>query len=1058
MEATLNFSSLFPYELFDDVGLMEKYSGPAYTLAYQTFLVLLPVIRCSPLSSALFLVFFFFSIVAYSSYHVYRVLIVMASDSAARLAEAVLQADGHPFATLSLAEGLPPVTASTEVQDARRNYIKIASMIHPDKLKIFSRATEAFQCLVRAFECFADPKKRQEVSRHTARGNKAAPKADRKRTRAVKEPTTSKKAKPAGKGRRPQRTDEDDDDDGEGWDAFLHQDEPPAVSTSRKPIGEPRVGGVYRETLIGCPQCGSRWEPDSKPQYSLFMGKWGRKAHCQLCLCRFGSATARHSCPHCEAPFTYDASMYDQTIKCKGKCKKTFGFPYFPVNQALIDQIALDEWKLQKEKEKASERDRRAAARSGRGKSAVDPEQERLQLTLGACIMDSECPICGKRVTAKHRTHPTWSTLASILWLVFKYHLFSLYTHSYINYLCLTFLPVIYCIAIDSLLWGFQNLKKHISRGVPILPSCTLIYYLLVPVCMEKNIINSENLNTHSIINAPVRSNRCEFLSQRLNKSSKLVVTESVKRPLRHFTLLVDWSAYLSEALEDSCPLPNMTSTARPNGTPSFANEQDVPGEICVKGDIKRMFSTPRGLDSVPPPSWEVLPANLLYDDNHMPRPEVVSAHFRREGLLAENDAIDIIMRCAMIWKSEPNVMRLRGDTIVSGDIHGQFFDLLTLLELGGSPAQQQYLFLGDYVDRGCFGMEAVLLLMTYKICYPQRLVMLRGNHESRHLTAYFNFKREVEYKYTAAVYNAMVSAFDCLPLTCIVDDRFFCVHGGLSPELKTIADINALHRFREPPSSGPMCDLLWSDPLDEREADVGGANSLEASFIPNTTRGCSYVFSHGAAVSFLETNKMLTLIRGHEAQAEGFRLYRNGPKGFPSVICLFSAPNYCDTYDNRAAVLSISEGVLKLRQFNSSPHPYYLPNFMNAFMWSLNFAVDKLMDIWTGVLQVVDKESDERTNPQGHLDVQACSDSIREKLVQLNSLDDSDEENDGSDGDNEDEISERNYQQHSLRLTFFFPFSFPLYIAPAFQAYIRNEQKPNDDNPVVNCDHRSQS
>lgn len=410
----------------------------------------------------------------------------------------------------------------------------------------------------------------------------------------------------------------------------------------------------------------------------------------------------------------------------------------------------------------------------------------------------------------------------------------------------------------------------------------------------------------------------------------------------------------------------------------------------CEDGEISRMFRTARGLPSVQPPSWEVLPSSILYDDDRLPRPEVMAEHFRREGLLSETDAIDIIMRCAMLLKSEPNVMRLDGkNTIVSGDIHGQFFDLLTLLEIGGSPSRQQYLFLGDYVDRGCFGMEVVLLLMAYKLRYPHQLVMLRGNHECRHLTAYFNFKREAEYKYTPAVYNAVVSAFDCLPLACVVGERFFCVHGGLSPELQTISDVNAVHRFREPPSSGPMCDLLWSDPLDEREGYLAG-DTQEANFIPNTTRGCSYVYNHNAAVSFLEKNNMLTLIRGHEAQAEGFRLYRNGPKGFPSVICLFSAPNYCDTYDNCAAVLIISEGVLRLRQFNSSPHPYYLPNFMNAFMWSLNFAVDKLMEMWTGFIHLVDMETDEQTNPNGHPDVQACRLSIKEKMMQLNSLDDS--------------------------------------------------------------------
>ena len=256
--------------------------------------------------------------------------------------------------------------------------------------------------------------------------------------------------------------------------------------------------------------------------------------------------------------------------------------------------------------------------------------------------------------------------------------------------------------------------------------------------------------------------------------------------------------------------------------------------------------------------------------------------------------------------------------------------------------------------------MEVILLLMCYKICYPTTMVMLRGNHESRHLTAYFNFKREVLYKYSIAVYNAMMSAFDCLPLACIVNNRFLCLHGGLSPELKRIADINAIHRFREPPSSGPMCDLLWADPLDEKEEDPAAPQY----FVPNTTRGCSYVYSHAAACSFLQENSLITVIRGHEAQDEGYHLYKKTSKGFPAVICIFSAPNYCDTYDNRAAIVMLNKNVMNIRQFNSSPHPYYLPNFMNAFTWSLPFVAEKLLDIWTNVLHLIDVSEDQYLLP----------------------------------------------------------------------------------------------
>lgn len=194
-----------------------------------------------------------------------------------------------------------------------------------------------------------------------------------------------------------------------------------------------------------------------------------------------------------------------------------------------------------------------------------------------------------------------------------------------------------------------------------------------------------------------------------------------------------------------------------------------------------------RVIKEVYPPPYLELNKELFFDSNKLPNYKNIRDHLLKEGKISKKHFMYIINTIISINKSEPNIIKVHDPVTVVGDIHGQYYDLVTLLNFKGLPINHSYIFLGDYVDRGSFSTECIILLYILKIIYKKRVILLRGNHECRQLTSYFNFRLECEVKYDIQIYDAIMASFDSLPIGCIVNDKFLCIHGGLSPKLDQV-------------------------------------------------------------------------------------------------------------------------------------------------------------------------------------------------------------------------------------------------------------------------------
>lgn len=244
------------------------------------------------------------------------------------------------------------------------------------------------------------------------------------------------------------------------------------------------------------------------------------------------------------------------------------------------------------------------------------------------------------------------------------------------------------------------------------------------------------------------------------------------------------------------------------------------------------------------------------------------------------------------ILMEESNVQPVNAPVTVCGDVHGQFFDVMELFKQGGEPPKTNYVFMGDFVDRGHHSVETLQLLLCLKARYPQHITLLRGNHECRQVTQVYGFYDECFRKYGSAnAWKYCTEVFDYFSLAAVIDGRVLCVHGGLSPRIVTIDQIRLLERNQEIPHEGPFCDLMWSDPEDIDDWAV-------------SQRGAGWLFGSKVTAEFNHRNGLELICRAHQLVQEGYKYM------FPekNLITVWSAPNYCYRCGNIASFLSFDE------------------------------------------------------------------------------------------------------------------------------------------------------
>uniref|UniRef100_A0A1I8EBZ4 Serine/threonine-protein phosphatase n=3 Tax=Onchocercidae TaxID=6296 RepID=A0A1I8EBZ4_WUCBA len=272
------------------------------------------------------------------------------------------------------------------------------------------------------------------------------------------------------------------------------------------------------------------------------------------------------------------------------------------------------------------------------------------------------------------------------------------------------------------------------------------------------------------------------------------------------------------------------------------------------------------------------------------------------------------------IFMAQPSLIEIDPPVRICGDTHGQYGDLLRIFSRGGFPPLANYLFLGDYVDRGHQNLETIILLFCYKVKFPNNFFLLRGNHECANVNRVYGFYEECMRRFNS-IYQVMSyfnlqnqkygmkdtfkqfrfskwlslqDTFQCMPLTALVGERILCMHGGISPQLKSLQQLREIKRPVDITSPSLEMDLLWADP-------VIGISGFQMNM-----RGASFGFGADILAALCKELNIDMVARAHQVVQDGYEFF-----GARKCVTIFSAPHYCGQFDNAAAVMSVDQNLL---------------------------------------------------------------------------------------------------------------------------------------------------